>query len=176
MEKEVEASPEKLFTIFAVAEMVAIKQVCCYSGKPFHTEVTLQDLLGKWVTSKAEPPMQMQGGQRRPKSLEVDKHKAMIFTAVMDLDAKHVNKHALTFWRRPDFVLTMGNIKEGALVLVPAVPMMNISTKNSASGVGISFGEQNIVGTKTEFFALPVGKPPMQDIKASDDTVMAAFW
>ena len=176
MEKDVEASPEKLFTIFAIAKMVAIKQVCCYSGKPFHTEVTLQDLLDKWVTSKADPPMQMQGGQRRPKSLEVDKNKAVIFKAVMDLDAKHVNKHALTFWRRPDFVFTAGTIKEGALVLVPVVPMMSITTKNSSSGTGISFGQHSVDDKKVEFFALPVAKPQKEDVKVGDDVVMAAFW
>ena len=54
----------------------------------------------------------MQGGQRRPKTLDVDKQKALLFKALVELDAKHL-KHELIFWRRPDVVMTQGIIKEG---------------------------------------------------------------
>eukprot|EP00959_Pyramimonas_sp_CCMP1952_P393206 8238597-Pyramimonas_sp.AAC.1 len=84
----------------------------------------------------------MDGDQQRPQQLYIDKQKAALYRALLELDAKHVGKHKLAFWRKPDGVWTTSAIKQGQLTLVPVVPFINISAKNNGSG--ISLGEHAI--------------------------------
>ncbi len=179
VQKSVESSAEGMFVIFSIGETVELRQVCRYSGEPVKVQTMLQDLLTAWACTKTEPPMQMQGGQCRPKALALDMQRCMLFRALLDLDAKHVYKHDLTFWRRPDEVRTQGSIKEGQLVLVPVAPMLNISTKNTSSGSGISLGKHEVEDKTIEFFVIPLNRPQLQkEVQDAfpDDAVVAAFW
>jgi hypothetical protein len=74
----------------------------------------------------------------------------MLFRALLELDVKHCLKHDCVFWKRPDEVRTTDSNKEGKLVLVPIAPMVNISTKNTSSGAGISLGKHDVGDEKIE--------------------------
>ena len=120
--------------------------------------------------------MQMQGGTR-PESLDVELYKSLLFQALLAADVKHFEKHTLSFWKRPDEVRTTSNIKKGQLVLVPVPPpLLNISTKNTSSGSGVSLGEHDIAGKAMEFFVVPVPRPYNKDDVFGDNTIVAAFW
>ena len=175
VQKAVETSAERLYIIFSIGENVQLHQACSYIGEPIKASISMPDLLEKWTVTKTEPPIQMQG-TTRPKSLQFDKQKAVLFRALLDFDAKHHPKHDLAFWKRPDEVRTTGSIKEGKLVLVPIAPMLNISTKNSSSGAGISLGSHDVCAEKIEFFVLPVPKPSSDTDKFDDSALVAAFW
>ena len=117
----------------------------------------------------------MDGDQQRPKQLYIDKQKAALYRALLELDAKHVSKHKLAFWRKPDEVCTTSTIKQGQLTLVPVVPFFNISVKNNGSG--LSLGE-HAVGTDTvQFFVLSMARPQDNGKNQFDeDTFVAAHW
>ena len=72
VQKALEVTPERLYTVFAIGETVELQQVCNYSITPIKLSIPLHDLLALWAVSKTEPPMQMQGGERRPVSLAID--------------------------------------------------------------------------------------------------------
>ena len=184
VQKSVEASPERLYTIFDLGETVQLHQVCSYIGDPLKVSIPLEDLMCQWTLTKTEPAVQMKGGQARPaKALETDKQKSTLFRALMDLDAKHVHKHELTFWRKPNEVRTTCNIKEGHLILVPMAPLVYISTKNTVSMSGISLGQHEVAGQMVEFFVLPLPKPQQAQRfgeSLADEfqhgALVAAFW
>ena len=177
VEKLADSSPTGLFTVFKIGDSIELHQVCSYNDAPAKVELSLQELVEKWTTTKVEPPIEMQGGQRRPKSLDIEKQKSIIFKAIVDLDAKHATKHELVFWRRPDEVRTgTSTIKKGQLVLIPVQPYMNITTKNTASGVGVSLGEYDIDGQDTEFFVVPPSGPAVDKDQFGADAIVSAFW
>ena len=49
--------------------------------------------LGNGRSRNTNPPKQMDGDQQRPLQLQIDKHKAALFQALLGLDAKHVSKN-----------------------------------------------------------------------------------
>ena len=172
-----DVSAQRLYVIFSIGETVKLHEAVNRDTdrEPFKAEIPLDDLLGKWVVTKAEPPRQMDGDQQRPKQLYIDKQKAALYRALLELDAKHVSKHKLAFWRKPDEVCTTSTIKQGQLTLVPVVPFFNISVKNNGSG--LSLGE-HAVGTDTvQFFVLPMAKPRDNGKNQFDeDAFVAAHW
>ena len=96
VQKFVEASPEGMFEILSIGEKVELHQVCSYSLNLMKITISLDDLLTHWAPTKADLPFQMEGGQRRPKTLDFDRQKALLFKALVELDAKHL-KHELIF-------------------------------------------------------------------------------
>ena len=94
----------------------------------------------------------------------------------MELDAKHIHKHELKFWRKPDEVRTAGAIKAGQLTLVPIAPILNISATNTPSSSGISLGEHSVGDKQVPFFVIPVPKPQSDDTKFDEDPPVAAYW
>ena len=176
VQKDVAA--QRLYTIFSIGQTVKIREVVSQVDRTTHTaEITLEDLLNKWSISKAVLSKQMDGDQQRPQQLYIDKQKAVLYRALIELDAKHVGKHKLTFWRKPDEVWTTSAIKQGQLTLVPVVPLINISVKNNGSG--ISLGEHVIdTDTTVHFFVLPAAKPVDNDTNTKFDeaALVAAHW
>ena len=175
VQKNVE-HPTQYF-IVTISNDVAIQQVCSYESEPHKASITLDDLIGKWSVSKADPPKQMDGDQQRPLQLQVDKHKAALFQALIGLDAKHCGKHKLVFWRKPDEVRTVGAIKEGQLTLVPVAQILNISSKNNPSSSGIPLGDHPVGGKSVPFFLIPLPKPPSDTTSKFDvEAIVAAYW
>ena len=161
-----------------MGESIHLHQVCSYKNEPVKATISMQELMTNWVVTKTEPPKQMQGGQCRPTSLGIETQKSSIFKAIVDLDAKHVDKHGLTFWRRPDEVRTKGSIiKAGQLTIVPIAPLMNIHTKNNPSNTGVSLGKHDVAGVATEFWAIPVAKPLAAEGGTwPEESFVAAYW
>ena len=108
--------------------------------------------------------------------MDVDHQKTLLFQALVAAEGKYYDKHTLVFWKKPDEVRTTSNIKKGQLVLVPVAPLLNISTKNTSSGYGVSLGEHGIAGKAMEFFVLPVPKPYNKDDAVGGNTIVAACW
>eukprot|EP00959_Pyramimonas_sp_CCMP1952_P292874 6125219-Pyramimonas_sp.AAC.1 len=77
----------------------------------------------------------MEGDQQRPQQLYTDKQKAALKRALPELDAKHMCKHELVFWRKPDEVRTTSAIKRGQLTLAPVAPLTNISSESTGSSI-----------------------------------------
>ncbi|CAK0801107.1 unnamed protein product [Prorocentrum cordatum] len=142
VQKDVAA--QRLYTIFSIGQTVKLREAINHdASREAHTaDITFEDLLQKWSISKAALSKQMDGDQQRPQQLYIDKQKAALYRALLELDAKHVGKHKLTFWRKPDGVWTTSAIKQGQLTLVPVAPLINTSAKNNGSG--ISLGEHAI--------------------------------
>ena len=171
---------ESLFVVFSISEEeVVLKQLCTYHGRLGQVRVQLADFIKEWITTRAEPAIKMAFGQQRSPALNLDLQKAAIFKAVMECDPKSAAQSNLVFWRKPDSVRVGDtNIKEGALVLVPILPMINVSTKSSPSA--ISFGNFKVENypAPMELFGLPVQKPPMQKALTQwpEGANVAAYW
>ncbi|CAK0868526.1 unnamed protein product, partial [Prorocentrum cordatum] len=136
VQKDVPA--QRLYAVFSIGHMVKLHEVVNHGGEPHAAEIALEDLLDKWSLSKAEPPKQMEGDQQRPRQLYIDTQKAILYRALLELDAKHMGKQTLIFWRKPDEVRTTRAIKQGQLALDPVAPLVNISSKNASNGSGPS--------------------------------------
>ncbi|CAK0874999.1 unnamed protein product [Prorocentrum cordatum] len=171
-------STQRVYTIFSIGQTVKPHEAVNRDAdrEPHAAEITLADLLEQWVVSKVEPPRQIDGDQQRPQHLYIDKQKAALYRALLELDAKHVGKHKLAFWRKPDEVRTTSAIKQGQLTVVPMAPLINISTKNAGSG--ISLGDHGIDSDTTlELFELPVARPHDNGAaKFHEAAVVAARW
>ena len=169
--------PERMYTIFSIDASVQLHQVCSYTHQPLKATITLLELLEDWSLCKSEAPVMMQGGQSRPMTLNIDKQKGILFKAVVELDAKHVDKHALAFWRKPDEVRTLGStIKKGMLVLVPVAGLVSFSTNNAMNRAGISMGRHDTGGKLVEFFILPVAKTHNLPRDSDIERIVAAYW
>ena len=169
------ASPDNVYTIFTIGATISLHQVSSYNHEPKKLEISLQELLTKWSSTKAEMPKEMLSGQNRPMSLFVDSQKCALYKAIVDLDAKQKD-HALSFWRHPDQVRTTKKIKQGQLTLVPVAPLLNLSIKNTPTGSGVSLGTHSISQDdeeEIEFFVLPPPKPTQEDF---EEGFVAAFW
>ena len=101
VQKGVDVSAQRLYTIFSIGKTVQLHQVCSYSAEPHKAEIDLTDLVSKWSVTKLEPPKQMECDQTRPQQLYVDKQKAALFRALLELDAKHFTKQKMMFWKSP---------------------------------------------------------------------------
>ena len=180
MQKYVAADAEKLFVVFEVGNDVKLQQVCSFSNKFSTVTVTMETLIAEWAPSKLEPPMKMTGSQTRSKNLAIDVQRALIYTALIDSDPKSAAQANLAFWRRPDAVRVGDKpIKKGALVLVPIVPLINITAKAVSSPNAVSFGKYTVGDSELVFFALPMPKPPLQNQQKTvwpDDVTVAAYW
>ncbi|CAK0808824.1 unnamed protein product [Prorocentrum cordatum] len=178
VQKAIAPSAQRVYTIFSTGQTVKLHEAVKRDAdrEPHTAEITLADLLEQWVVSKVEPPRQMGGDQQRPQQLYIDKQKAALYRALLELDAKHLGKHKLAFWRKPDEVRTTSAIKQGQLTLVPAAPFINISTKNAGSG--ISLGDHAIDSDTTlELFVLPVARPRDNGAtKFHEAAFVAAHW
>ena len=121
----------------------------------------------------------MKSKQQRSSTIDVDLQKGAIFKALVAVVRAHqsaVQSH-LVFWRKPDSVRATKFIAKGALVLVPMMPMMNITVKDTPTKSALSFGKFEDDGP--EFFGMPCGKPQCKkdDITAfPDDITVAAYW
>eukprot|EP00959_Pyramimonas_sp_CCMP1952_P352505 7385342-Pyramimonas_sp.AAC.1 len=51
---------QRLYAVFSIGHAVKLHEVVNHGGEPRAAEITLEDLLGKWSLSKAEPPKQME--------------------------------------------------------------------------------------------------------------------
>ena len=179
VQKGVDVSAQRLYTIFSIGKTVQLHQVCSYSAEPHKAEIDLTDLVSKWSVTKLEPPRQMECDQTRPQQLYVDKQKAALFRALLELDAKHFTKQKMMFWKSPDEVRTAGPVKQGHLTLVPVAPLLNISSKNTSSGSGIALGDYKVGDTTMPFFVIPVPTPKHKNDNPTmfeDDTLVAAYW
>ena len=62
-----------------------------------------------------------------PPKFKVDQQRSQIFEALATLFSKHCGTYTkLNYFRNPDQLRTNTNIKSGGLVLVTAVPLVNI--------------------------------------------------
>ena len=125
--------------------------------------------------------------QQRSDALAIDMQKTLIFQAIMEVERKFAVATSpvqteLVFWRKPDSLRCGAKkIAEGALTLVPTMPLLNISTKQTSTA--ISFGKFTVAGhpKKIEFFGTPVPKPTAPQDRNNlawpeQANVVAYFW
>ena len=175
VEKHVESNPSKIFAIFSIDTTVVLQQVSSYTHSPLRVSIKLEDLLSSWSITSTEPPLLQHSGQQRPRSMTMDMQKAKLFTAVSDIEPKAISG-TLDFWRRPDEVRCTTKINVGALVLVPFLPLQNITTKNT-TGSALSLGSHEVSSESIEFFAVPPPKPVIEKKGGiSSDAILNAFW
>ena len=173
VERQVELHPERLYAIFGFAGKVAqLHQIISYSNKPKKVDVALDELLKNWSVTKTEHPIVMQEMPNLPESVDVELHKVECFKAVMSVYNKHVNKVDLAFYRKPDEVRTRAKVQAGKLVLAPAVPYVNITTKNTSSQTGYSLGSKD----GAEYFVLPAAKPAANGDEWGENAFVVPFW
>jgi len=178
IEKQTATSAETIYAIYKIEAVVALRQIHSYSDNLKSVEVKLEDFINRWQITKHIVPMQMSGGIQRPNSIDIDIQRSLIYKAVCDSDKETASSLSLRFWKRPDEVRTSQRIKEGAIKLVPLVPMSNISTKNTPTMSGYSVGKHDVCGESVEFFILPAARP-IVDETASEfhaESIVAAFW
>ncbi|CAK0861700.1 unnamed protein product [Prorocentrum cordatum] len=157
-EKDVAA--QKLCAVFSIGQTVKLREsVNRYSDRePYMAEIALAGLIEKWSISEAEPPKQVEGDQQRPQRLYIDKRKAAVYRALLELDAKRMSKHNLVSWRKSDGVRTTTTIKQGQLALVTVAKRINLHSNNTGSGISLS--DRVVDSDTTQNFAVfPVGKP-----------------
>ncbi|CAK0814057.1 unnamed protein product [Prorocentrum cordatum] len=137
VQKAIAPSAQRVYTIFSIGQTVNLHEAVNRDAdrEPHTAEITLADPLEQRVVSKVEPPRQIDGDQQRPQQLYIDKQKAALYRAFLELDAKHVGKHKLAFWRKLDEVRTTSAIKQyhdttlELFVLPVARPRDNGATK-----------------------------------------------
>ena len=152
------SDPESVFVVFSIDDsktdkQIQLKQTCTFSGQLGQVTLDLATLLKEWSPSKADIPIKMTTSQQRSDALAVDVQKSIIFQALIECERKSAVQSELVLWRKPDSVRAgIEKIPEGALVLVPIMPLMNVSTRSSATS--ISFGKFNLPGhlKKIEYF------------------------
>ena len=172
VEKSIDASPDRLYTIFTIASKVVLQQAVSYTMNPAKVTVSLSELMTNWSVSKTEPPVVMMDPPALPSIISKELCKLELLQAILAVSTKQ-KKHELTFYRRPDEVRTTAAIKENALVLVPVCSMAQIASKNTSANTGVSLGVRNEV----EMFALPPSKPPMLIAPAwGSDAIASPFW
>ena len=177
IEKQVEFSPERLYTIFIIQDnVVTLQQAISYTNSPTKVEISLAEMIENWGVSKSEPPISMMEAPALPTSISLELRKLEVLKAIVALHEKLSKKATpLAFYRRPDEVRTTTHVKSGTLVLTPLCSVAQISTKNTSSNTGVSLGTENGV----ELFALPVIKPSInKDAPATwpEHAMVSPFW
>ena len=157
---------------------VKLKQACSFTGSPLEASIPLEELITKWTSSKATLPQKLPVSEART-GLFIDLMKAKLFEAILAVDSGRYNN--LEFWKNPWQVRTGSSaIQAGALVLAPVVPLMQITTKSSATAFKI--GSPLVDEEPLDFFAVPSAKNPFGDatmdklVQDGKQPLLAAFW
>lgn len=144
--KGTEVTHTSIYAIMAIdADGVKLHQACSFTGTPETTTVKVKTLLKNWVTSKHDLPIIMQDPTTDiPETFKVTAKRAELFNALMEAYNKSNKRYSdLRFIKGMglDHVRTKDkSFKAGALVLVPAVPMINIIADAKEGSRGIDMG------------------------------------
>ena len=153
VQKELEFNAVNCFKIVDITaeRAVKLKQACSFTGSPLEASIPLEELITKWTSSKATLPQKLPVSEART-GLFIDLMKAKLFEAICAVDSGRYNN--LEFWKNPWQVRTGSSaIQAGALVLAPVVPLMQITTKSSATAFKI--GSPLVDEEPLDFFAVP---------------------
>ena len=87
----------------------------------------------------------------------------------------------MVFWRRPDSVrVGEEKIKKGALELIPIMPLMNVTSRDTPSKSALRFGTFKIEGRDVEMYGVPVSRTSTaarsDPTTWPDDCNVAAYW
>ena len=177
VEKGIEITPENIFAIFTIDEKVVLHQACSFVGNPQKVVISIDELLKNWSITKSEPPVLMKDPIARvPESFKQSLKKNEIYGALVELYSKHQKHHdALSYFMGPDQVRSKDcTIKAGSLVLVPAVPLTNISVDAKTASRVIDAGKYD----GHHYTIVPTARPSRKgdDWEPADSFVNPYFW
>ena len=161
VEKGIEVDPENVYAIFSIGDVgVVLHQACSFAGKPRKVSITVDELLKNWAVTKHETPVMMkQPVSGIPESFRVTLKRADIFGALMHAFTQHQKRYDdLVYFRGVggDHIRTSDcTIKAGSLILVPAVPMVNIVADSTSANRGIDMGTYD----DHKYTLMPTSKP-----------------
>lgn len=146
--KGTEVTHTSIYAIMAIdADGVKLHQTCSFAGTPETITVKVKTFLRSWVISKHDVPIIMKDPTMViPESFKVAAKRAELFNALMEAYTKSAKRYSdLSFIKGlGDHVRTKNvSFKAGALVLVPAVPMLNIIADPKANSAGIDMGSHD---------------------------------
>ena len=155
VQRELEFNAANCFNIVDITaeRAVKLKQACSFTGSPLEASIPLEELIAKWSSSKATLPQKLPVSQART-GLGIDMMKGKLLEAICAVDSMTQLAQSLEFWKNPWQVRTgSAAIQAGALVLAPVVPLMQITTKSSATAFKI--GSPLVDEEPLDFFAVP---------------------
>jgi hypothetical protein len=173
---------ERLFVVFSISkDGIVLKQLCSYTGTPKEVKTSLPALISEWTVCRDQVsgPIRADCGHQRPESLFVDLVRAMLYKALLEVDAQHMKSSAaqsLVFWRRPDEARTSKTIAKGQLVLVPIANIHAITTKKTDQA--LSLGKHKVLDSEKEFFVVPACVPSRQKESDADKfpDILVSAW
>mgnify|MGYP000748020021 CR=1 FL=1 len=148
IEKQVELSPERLYTIFIIQDnVVTLHQAIRYTNSPIKVGSSLAEMIENWGVSKSEPPISMMEAPALPASISIELRKPEVLKAILALHDKLSKKATpLAFYWRPDEVRTTTHVKSGTMALTPLCSVGQISTRNTSSNASVSLWDAQRCG------------------------------
>ena len=170
-EKEFGCKRESLYEVTKMDSSIAVmKRHVPFDDKITSVTVEMEAFIKEWAVLKSDPPYKMDHSQEhRAPSVQFDLLKSAVYQSVVSASA--VTKE-LTFFRRPDCVVSNASWARGSLVLAPLTPLQNMHSKH----VNGSFCLGEFKGV--EVFAIPPPRPAQKtDFKSwAKDVSVIAFW
>lgn len=178
-EKKFENVPENWYSIIdtTTKDNVMLQKAFNYDGSELHRiKISFETLISNWaVKQKPEIPRLIANSQIRPNALNIDKLRSSVFQELLKADnaaTKDVLKQGIVIWTNPLMVRSSRKIPSGELVLLPIVPLGNISPNNNK--------ERTLqqVHDDPPIFIVPVSKPQVLEGKnmLASDQLAAAYW
>ena len=178
-EKKFENVSENWYIIIDMPtkDVVMLQKAFNYDDADLHRiKVSFETLIGNWaVKQKPDMPRIISDSQIRPNALDIDKVRSCVFQELLKADnaaTKDVRKQGIVIWTNPLMVRSSRAIPSGELILLPIVPLGNISPTNNK--------ERTLqqVNDDPPIFIVPVSKPHVlegKDMLVSDQ-LAAAYW
>ena len=145
--KGVEVNHESVYAIMSInTDGITLHQACSFAGTPDKKIVQLTKLIKSYSLTKREMPVVMNDPVvGLPVSFKTTAKRAEIFAALMEAFNKSSKRYADLYYVKDvggDHVRTKQGVsfKAGTLVLVPAVPLINIIADPKEEGRGIDVG------------------------------------